>query len=297
MAATAASTASPLAHRGAQLIIGGWTFFLVENVVLSENRERLVTYLGGETTYRALYGTLSTAACCSIAVGYFRFGRGRGPMVWKPGPGMQLAAFGAQAVGLVGFSQLAPPLQVPFTFGPVATAPPVHQHPPVSDEAAANARTAGQAMGLAARCPIDFNAREKIEGKELAGAKRITRHPMLWSMALCGIGSAFGTPLLTEVAFGVFPAVMAVIGGAHQDHRHVRSGAANPTFMAATSHLPFYALVMQSLERGTEPWLELADEMAWTNAGVALAVAVALASRRVARVPHLLKKQQPQLQK
>lgn len=53
---------SALSHKGVQLIVGGWTFFIAENLILSENRDFLVGELG-ETTYRNLYGTLSTAAC------------------------------------------------------------------------------------------------------------------------------------------------------------------------------------------------------------------------------------------
>jgi uncharacterized membrane protein len=282
--------ASPLAHKGAQLIIGGWSFFIVENVVISENRDQLLAYLGSETIYRALYGTLSTAACCSIAVGYFRFGRGQGPLVWRPSAGMQGAAFGLQALGLVGLSQLAPPLQLPFTIGPGGAPSAAHEHPPISDEAAAGARSAATSVGLAARCPIDFDARKKVAGKEVAGVNRVTRHPMLWSLGLVGLGSALGSPLLTEVAFGGFFAVMALVGGAHQDHRYLKSGALDPAIYAATSHLPFYALVTQSLEKGGEPWQELVDEVAWANAGVALAAAAMLASRRGGRVRLLLQK-------
>ena len=45
--------------------VGGWSFFIVENVVLSENRARVIALLGDderESRYHALYGSLSTAA-------------------------------------------------------------------------------------------------------------------------------------------------------------------------------------------------------------------------------------------
>lgn len=63
-------------HKGVRLIVGGWSLFIAENLVISWNREALVTALGGEGTYKALYGTISTAACASIITGYFRYGIG-----------------------------------------------------------------------------------------------------------------------------------------------------------------------------------------------------------------------------
>jgi hypothetical protein len=53
---------SALGHKGVQLIVGGWTFFIAENLILSENREYLVGELG-ERSYKNLYGALSTIAC------------------------------------------------------------------------------------------------------------------------------------------------------------------------------------------------------------------------------------------
>ena len=53
---------SPLAHRGVRLIAGGWAFFITENVVVSENRDKIISFMGSEGRYIGLYGTLSTAA-------------------------------------------------------------------------------------------------------------------------------------------------------------------------------------------------------------------------------------------
>ena len=144
-----------LAHRGVQLIVGGWSFFIAvgychsfgvyfhgggggkkrgwgprvwvsdspqyhdplhqENLVLSENRDYLVSKFG-EDRYIQVYGALSSLACCSIGVGYFRFGRNQGPVIFRGAAGAlpQAGAFVVQALGLVGFSQLAPAVQLPF---------------------------------------------------------------------------------------------------------------------------------------------------------------------------------------
>jgi hypothetical protein len=58
----------------------GWSAFIVENVVLSHNREWIIeTY--GDNNYHNIYNTLSTAACSSIAWGYFKHGRKQGPFL------------------------------------------------------------------------------------------------------------------------------------------------------------------------------------------------------------------------
>jgi uncharacterized membrane protein len=267
-----------LSHKGVRLIAGGWTFFIAENLVLSENRDMLVDSLG-ESGYRSVYGTLSTLACGSIAVGYFRFGRGQGPSLWYPfGAASQTAAFLVQTAGLVGFSQLMPPLQVPVTLTQTDDAPP-YVHPPVGSEAAESTKSLAVPLGLKARCPIDFDHSRRKEGKDVSGMKRITRHPMLWSMAFCGLGSALGASLATEVCFGVFPTAMAMIGGAHQDIRHRRSGDLTEERDASTSLIPFAALLT-----GNQSWSELGDEMAWSNAGLATAIGAVLAIRRRRRV-------------
>lgn len=268
-------TGMALSHKGVRLIAGGWTFFIAENLVLSENREALVEHLS-ESGYRNLYGTLSTIATGSIAIGYLRFGRGLGPAIWNPGIAAQAGAFALQTAGLIGFSQLAPAVQLPFAVAP--NSPPFdapHEHPTVGANAAKSSQSAAKPLGLKARCPIDFDHSRKQEGKEVAGMKRITRHPVLWSMALCGLGSAAGTVLATEVCFGVFPAIMAVIGGAHQDIRHRRSGELSPAVGAVTSHVPFGALAA-----GVQKWVDVEAEMAWTNAAIAFSFGMGLALRR-----------------
>lgn len=270
---------SVFANKGVRLIGGGWCLFIAENLILSENKPSLVRNLG-EGGYRALYGTLSTLACGSIAVGYIRFGRGQGPILWRPtGAAPQTAAFVLQAVGLVGFSQLVPPLQMPFTTEEkvkVADEAEAHNHPSIGKRASQSTKSAASTMGLKAQCPINFDHSRKLEGREVCGAQRVTRHPALWSMAMVGLGSACGSPLATEVLFGVFPSVMAAVGGAHIDHRHRKSGELTPAKDAATSLFPFAALA-----RGSgEDWAALAEEVSWSNAAIAVGVAAGLTVRR-----------------
>lgn len=71
-------------HKGVKLIVGGWSFFIAENLILSQNREAIVQKLGSEKKYLACYGALSTFACASVASGFFSHGIRQGPMVpWK----------------------------------------------------------------------------------------------------------------------------------------------------------------------------------------------------------------------
>lgn len=67
-----------LRHKGVRWIGLGWTGFVVENLVLSENRTRLIQELG-ESTYHITYSVLSTAACGSIGYGFFKHGQSSGP--------------------------------------------------------------------------------------------------------------------------------------------------------------------------------------------------------------------------
>ena len=53
--------------------VGGWSFFIAENLILSENRAHIIEALGDdekETNYHRVYGSLSTAATASILYAY-----------------------------------------------------------------------------------------------------------------------------------------------------------------------------------------------------------------------------------
>ena len=63
----------------------------------------------------------------------------------------------------------------------------------------------------------------------------------------------------------------------HQDSRYRRGmgGELTPELDAKTSSIPFGALLS-----GAQLWGDLADELKWLNAAVAVALAVLLAARR-----------------
>ena len=63
-----------LSHKGVKLIVGGWVFFISENVIVSSYREQIIPILGGEKIYQAIYSCASTAAVGSILLGHFRYG-------------------------------------------------------------------------------------------------------------------------------------------------------------------------------------------------------------------------------
>ena len=58
-------------NTGLYFVAGGWTAFLLENIVLSENREWLCEKYG-EENYHLGYNTLSSTACLSILYGYMK---------------------------------------------------------------------------------------------------------------------------------------------------------------------------------------------------------------------------------
>ena len=63
----------------------------------------------------------SPGACASIGYGYLRYGRKQGPKLWASRGGAPLAAGAVlQGLGLVGFSQMFPRLQIPVTMGAAA---------------------------------------------------------------------------------------------------------------------------------------------------------------------------------
>ena len=93
------------------MIVGGWTTFILENLILSHNREYLVTTLGAERNYILMYSTLSTASCAAILVGFGRFGLGQGPKVaWRAGglSRFRMLALPLQAFAAMLFSQTLP---------------------------------------------------------------------------------------------------------------------------------------------------------------------------------------------
>lgn len=269
--------------RAARWVGGGWTLFITENLVLSENRSRIIEATGGdERRYLMLYSGLSTLSCAAIGYGYIK-GRRQGAMVGggPPGAFRQFAGLGLQAVGLVAAAQFIPKLQVPVELGggpaPAPTdLPQVHPHQPAA---------AAPAGGFRLRCPMDFTPVD-TPADGVYGVQRVTRHPQFWILGFIGLGAAVATPFLSEIVMFTMPAVFAVVGGLHQDSRFRRGlgGTLTPEFDDKTSAVPFLALLS-----GRQCWLDLGGEFKEVNSALALTVAALMALRRRAALRSLLK--------
>lgn len=238
--------------------VGGWSFFIAENVLLSEHRAPVIQALGDEERYHLLYGSMSTAACASIAVGFHRI-RGAPPLQWPVGaspPARRVAVcFVLQALGLAGLAQSLPRLQFPLS------------------QKLAPSADAQQAVTTAwsVRCPFDFS---KSEG--LHGMQRVSRHASLWSFATICCGAAVVTSSLPQAVCLAMPVAVALIGGAHHDSRQRRGmGGTLPADLdAATSNVPGLALLSGAQGDVASALRALGDETKWMNAALGAALAM-----------------------
>ncbi|CAD7929760.1 unnamed protein product [Amoebophrya sp. A25] len=251
---TGSRTQEIIGHAGVRLVAFGWGFFIAENLILSENRTRIINRIG-DAGYHFLYNTCSTLSLGCIAWGYLNHGRRQGPLLWKVTPGMRGASIGFSLLGALGFAQLLPTLRSPASFVSA-----------LSDASASRKNL----------CPMDFEAERRSSTITTPhGIKRITRHGSLWSFAALSVGCALRTPFATEVALFLGPVPTVLCLGWHMDSRFRRQmggdilehhGADWPF----TSHLPFGALI-----GGAQEWAPLLEEWKKTNAAVA-ATSVAL---------------------
>ena len=270
-----------LQHKGVRWITFGWAAFITENLVLSHNREAIREKFG-HSAYMNAYGSLSTMACGSILYGYFRHGRGgQGPTVLQglaknttvyaarsmlARPGFIVASFLLQSTGLMLVSQLAPKIQIPVGFeeavesvaSGATTAAVVGTVEGPQQQKSHVPKENSPSRRLVLKCPFDFSD-SKQSGKHhpesagiddedeefYTGVHRISRHPGLWGLGLFGLGSAVVTPFAAEIVFFSMPSVFALIGGAHQDHRHRQGsgGFLSSKDDARTSNIPFLALI------------------------------------------------------
>ena len=253
--------------------VGGWSFFIAENLVLSENRGQIIEALGDderETNYHRLYGSFSTVATASIIYAYVVKARGALPMQWVGGPPAWrlVIGFGLQALGLTGMSQTLPRLQMP-----------VRVASPSQDPLAPAAERPSFEIG----CPFDFKP-EEAAGPGPHGLSRVSRHPLFWSLAGVCLGAAAMVPSLPQAAWLAMPTAVALIGGAHSDSRHRRGvgGKLSPELDAVTSNAPFVALLSGAQGGVSASLSALASELKTSNAlaGVGLAALWALRSRR-----------------
>jgi len=209
--------------------VTGWSFFLAENFILSENRTYLIEQLSDDT-YHAVYGTFSTIATASIAYGYYRLTKdpSKLALLWKqptaPVASM-LASWMVTTTGLIVASQALPKFQIPVGMG--------------NDENSGTRK-------LQVRCPFDF-ADDKNKGSDdkVRGLERISRHPGLWSLGLVGIGNALLQPTLPLCVWWMGPAAIAWLGGSHSDSRFRRGmgGKLDPFYESQTSNVPFTAML------------------------------------------------------
>ncbi|GMH88309.1 hypothetical protein TrVE_jg7342 [Triparma verrucosa] len=251
----------------------GWAFFITENTVLSHNRTYLISEIfnNDETAYHYFYGTLSTVATGLTLHGYMKC-RNAGPFR-VVGRGWLGLALGLQGLGLVGLSQMAPRLQVPFGYGP-----------------GGGARGGGGEVGggigpnvssskFQIRCPFDFTTSDH---DLVSGVGRVSRHSQLWSFASFSLGAAAATASLPQALCLSGPLAVAFIGGAHQDYRFRRGwgGVLTEEMDERTSNVPFLAMVMGKQGGVGEVFGKMVEEGKGLNAGVAILTAGALALRR-----------------
>ena len=240
-----------------------WSFFIGENVILSHNRSSLIDYLGDEERYHMLYNGVSTVACVSLGFGYFY--RLHSALPLRPVSALAIgASFVLQALGLAGLSQTLPRVQTPF-------AP--------SEAVLPATRADPSPAQWVVRCPMDFRGetnKEVTSPDGLHGLHRVSRHPMLWSLACVGLGAALAVPSVPQAVWLCGPALMALLGGAHIDFRHRRQlgGTLTAEDERVTSHLPFVAMASGAHAEGALGSARaLFDELKAENAAIATLVA------------------------
>lgn len=257
-----------------------WAFFIGENVVLSHNRAELMELLGDDVEgrrYHLLYNVMSTAACASLGFGYLYRVSGAPPL--RPVSAVAVGGgFILQALGMAGLLQALPRIQVPFTSN--------------ADNAPGGALTGGgggtgsSSAQWSIRCPMDFKGettKEVTSPDGLYGLQRVSRHPMLWSLAAVGLGAAIAVPSVPQAVWLSGPAVMALIGGAHIDYRHRRHQGGHLTAEEerTTSLVPFAAMLSGAHAEGSlGSLLAMLGEVKAENAAFGVVIAAKWALRR-----------------
>mmetsp|Transcript_1225 Transcript_1225/g.1735 ORF Transcript_1225/g.1735 Transcript_1225/m.1735 type:complete len:316 (-) Transcript_1225:63-1010(-) len=225
---------------------GGWSFFIAENWIISENRSKIINVIG-EDNYHYMYGTISTAAMASIGYGYLYKVKNSGPFLWNKGMPIPLTAklssFLVQALAFTMVSQTAPKLQIPveYAYSPADDGDSDNNNHSYNT----NTTATEQNSKWKVRCPFDFTDSNSNGNDQIRGIERITRHPGLWGFGLWGVGNALLTPSLPTRIWMSMPIMVALIGGAHADSRHKRGlgGTLDPRLEEQTSNIPFLAII------------------------------------------------------
>eukprot|EP01064_Diplonema_japonicum_P009213 TRINITY_DN1668_c0_g2_i1.p1 TRINITY_DN1668_c0_g2~~TRINITY_DN1668_c0_g2_i1.p1 ORF type:complete len:234 (+),score=29.77 TRINITY_DN1668_c0_g2_i1:46-747(+) len=201
-----------MASSGVKWVVAGWAYFITENLVLSENRSKIIEVLG-DKGYHGVYSFCSLTSVGSISYGVMKY-RVRGGSV---GGARRVVGSLLAGLGAGGLAQGFPALRNVMEIG------------------------AGDAKSF---CPIDLGYKKNAEGKEVYGLKRVTRHPQLWSLAALGTGAAMVSACPTVMATGLGFVPTAIFLGAHQDSRFSRGigGTLSPEATNTTSHFPFVAI-------------------------------------------------------
>lgn len=269
MASISATTRAMAATRQKiQWAIGGWLFFVGENLVLSENRTYLIEVLG-DGKYHAIYGTFSTIATIGILYGYRKLSKNH----LLQGSAIPLAArLGAGAVigtGMLLASQVAPKLQIPVTR--------LNNNADDVESSSVSKEPAGWKV----RCPFDFTDHSSSNGESsVCGVERVSRHPGLWALGLVSAGNGLLQPTLPLTLWFMGPALIALIGGSHADSRYRRGmgGTLSGLQDYQTSNVPFLAMVMG--RQGNDAFGQFVQEIKPLNAVLGVVAAgVWVASR------------------
>lgn len=261
---------------------GGWTFFIAENFILSENRTYLIENYGDDA-YHYAYGTLSTAAMSSVFYGYFKKVKDAPPLLFK-GPtiplGAKVASFLCLSLGLGMASQIPPKIQIPVEFV-VNNSSAGNENNTIATSAAATSEVMGPAPptmegegGWKVRCPFDFTD-NKDTNSPVHGLERISRHPGLWSFGLLGLGSAFLVPSLPQRVWLAMPSMVALIGGAHTDSRFRRGmgGELSEEYDKVTSNVPLVAMLSGAQGNVIDVMNDFSSEIKPLNAAIAVGTA------------------------
>lgn len=263
--------------------LGGWSFFILENYLLSENRSTLIRHTSDDT-YHIAYGALSTCAMTSVLYGYFYKVKDAAPFLWRVGSvvplGARLGSWICLSLGLGMVSQMPPKLQIPIHFSGEATAVADEQTGQTTNSTTNVPLNNPQKGGWKVRCPFDFTD-NKSPTSEVHGLERITRHPGLWSFGLLGLGNALLVPSLPQRVWLSMPLMVALVGGSHTDSRFRRGmgGTLSNEYDEKTSNVPF--LAMLSGKQGNV--VDVCRELCWEGKGLNAVLALGVAGVWVAR--------------
>jgi uncharacterized membrane protein YgcG len=177
--------------------VGGWTFFIAENALLSENRNTLIGMLGDDN-YHMMYGTISTIATVSIGYAYYKLSTTATThnipsnlILWKHRPTLVAGFTGwiLISTGMIIAAQAAPKMQIPIAFNN-------------NNNSNSSQSSSSSSSSISVRCPFDFSDKHSSGGGggtvgwdgNVHGLDRISRHPGLWSFGIVGLGQAVLSP-------------------------------------------------------------------------------------------------------